>query len=267
MVPAAGTLTTVSRSTAPRLDTVAAIITGAASGIGRATAEAFHRAGARTLLVDIDGERLRDLITLLGDRASAYVADLGTPERGADVIAHAERTLGRVDVLVNDAGVSSKTPFLEVDATEWDRVFGVNVDAAVDLAFRVGTVMAERGRGCILNVSSISGRGGGPPQSVYGITKGALLGLTREMATALAPSVRVNAVLPGVIDTPMVRRDLAEGEDGAEAELTGWIRGAVPSGRIGRPDEVANVLRYLASDEASAISGALVPVDGGYLAA
>jgi NAD(P)-dependent dehydrogenase (short-subunit alcohol dehydrogenase family) len=267
MLSAAGTLTAVPRSIAHRFDGMGVIVTGAASGIGRATAELFHREGARSLLVDIDDERLADLVSTLDDRANAYVTDLGTPGQGAEVLAHAERTIGPIDVLVNNAGVSSKTPFLDVDEAEWDRVFRINVDAAADLALRVGAVMAERGSGCILNVSSISGRGGGPPQSVYGITKGALLGLTRELAAALAPrSVRVNAVLPGVIDTPMVRRDLLRAGDG-EAELTGWIRRAVPSGRIGRPGEVANVLLYLASDEASAISGALVPVDGGFLAA
>jgi NAD(P)-dependent dehydrogenase (short-subunit alcohol dehydrogenase family) len=243
-------------------------VTGAANGIGRATAELFHREGARTVLVDVDGERLDDLVSTLDDRASAFVTDLGTPGRCAEVVAHAERTVGAIDVLVNDAGVSSKTPFMDVDAAEWDRVFRINVDAAVDLAFRVGTRMAERGHGCILNISSISGRGGGPPQSVYGITKGAILGLTREMAIALAPrSVRVNAVLPGVIDTPMVQRDVALAGNLEGSELARWIRDAVPAGRIGRPSEVAGVLLYLASDDGAAISGAFVPVDGGFLAA
>jgi NAD(P)-dependent dehydrogenase (short-subunit alcohol dehydrogenase family) len=258
----------VSRSTALRLDGLSAIVTGAASGIGRATAELFHREGARTVLVDVDGARLDDLAATLDERASACVADLGAPGRAREIVADAERAIGPIDVLVNDAGVSSKTPFLQVDGSEWNRVFRINVDAAVDLAFSVAVGMAERGRGCILNVSSISGRGGGPPQSVYGITKGALLGLTREMAIALAPrSVRVNAVLPGVIDTQMVQRDLALAGAHERSDLARWIRSAVPAGRIGRPTEVAAVLLYLASDDGAAISGALVPVDGGFLAA
>ena len=253
-------------STALRLDGVAALITGAASGIGRATAEVFHREGARTVLVDVDEAGVAALASTLGDRASAYVADLGAPGRAADVVAHAEGVVGAVDVLVNNAGVSSKTPFLDVDEAEWDRVFAVNVDAALELARRLGAGMAERRSGCILNVSSISGRGGGPSQSVYGITKGALLGLTREMATALAPySVRVNAVLPGVIDTPMVRRDIALGGDADGTGLTAWIREAVPAGRIGLPEEVATVLAFLASADGAAVSGALVPVEGGFL--
>jgi NAD(P)-dependent dehydrogenase (short-subunit alcohol dehydrogenase family) len=258
----------VSGSTALRLDGIAALITGAASGIGRATAEVFHREGARTVLVDVDEAGLEALASTLGDRASGYVADLGTPGRVAEVLAHTERVIGTVDVLVNNAGVSSKTPFLDVDEAEWDRVFGVNVDAALELALRVAAGMAERRSGCILNVSSISGRGGGPSQSVYGITKGALLGITREMATALAPwSVRVNAVLPGVIDTPMVRRDIARAGDENDTGLAGWIREAVPAGRIGQPGEVASVLLFLASSDGAAISGALVPVDGGFLSA
>lgn len=258
----------MSGSTALRLDGVAALITGAASGIGRATAEVFHREGARTMLVDVEEAGLQALASTLGDGASAYVADLATPGRVAEVAAHAERVIGTVDVLVNNAGVSSKTPFLGVDEAEWDRVFGVNVDAALELALWAAATMAERRSGCILNVSSISGRGGGPSQSAYGITKGALLGLTREMATALAPySVRVNAVLPGVIDTPMVRRDIASAGDENGAALTGWIREAVPIGRIGQPEEVASVLLFLASTDGVGITGALVPVEGGFLSA
>jgi NAD(P)-dependent dehydrogenase (short-subunit alcohol dehydrogenase family) len=256
----------MSASSAPRLDGVVAIITGAAGGIGRATAEIFYRHGGRTVLVDVDEPGVTALASELGDRASAYVADLGDPARAAEVVAHAESVAGAVDVLVNNAGLSSKTPFLDVEEEEWDRLFAVNVDAAVQLARRVGTSMAERRSGCILNVSSISGRGGGASQSVYGITKGALLGLTTEMAADLAPfSVRVNAVLPGVIDTPMVRRDVALGGDAGAVELTAWIRQAVPMGRIGLSAEVAAVLAYLASADGAAISGALVPVDGGIL--
>ena len=255
-------------STALRLDGVAALITGAASGIGRATAELFHREGARTVLVDVDEVGVATLASTLGDRASAHVADLGAPGQAADVVAHAGGVVGTVDVLVNNAGVSSKTPFLDVDVAEWDRVFAVNVDAALELAQRLGAGMAKRRSGCILNVSSISGRGGGPSQSVYGITKGALLGLTREMATALAPySVRVNAVLPGVIDTPMVRRDITLGGDADGTGLIAWIRESVPAGRIGLPEEVATVLAFLASTDGAAVSGALVPVEGGFLSA
>jgi 3-oxoacyl-[acyl-carrier protein] reductase len=258
----------VPASAAFRLDGVTALITGAASGIGRATAEAFHREGARAVLVDVDRVGLEALVSSLGDRASACVADLGAPGGAAEAIAQADSLLGAVDVLVNDAGVSSKTPFVDVDGAEWDRVFTVNVDAAVELALHAAAGMSDRRSGCILNISSISGRGGGPSQSVYGISKGALLGLTRELAMSLAPySVRVNAALPGVIDTAMVRRDMALAGDPDGTDLAAWIRAAVPAGRIGRAEEVANVLVFLASDEGAAITGALVPVEGGYLSA
>jgi NAD(P)-dependent dehydrogenase (short-subunit alcohol dehydrogenase family) len=251
-----------------RLHGVTALITGAASGIGRATAVAFHREGARAMLVDVDGGGLETLVSSLGDRSSACVADLGAPGGAADVHARAESLLGTVDVLVNNAGVSSKTPFPDVDETEWERVFAINVDAPVELALRASAGMIKRRSGCILNISSISGRGGGPSQSVYGVSKGALLGLTREMAMSLAPhSVRVNAALPGVIDTAMVRQDTALDGDPDGVGLAAWIRAAVPVGRIGRAEEVANVLLFLASDEGAAITGALVPVEGGYLSA
>jgi NAD(P)-dependent dehydrogenase (short-subunit alcohol dehydrogenase family) len=258
----------VPASAALRLHDVTALITGAASGIGRATAAAFHREGARGMLVDVDEGALEALVSSLGDPAIACVADLGVPGGVAEVLGRAESLVGEVDVLVNNAGVSSKTPFSDVDEAEWDRVFAINVHAAVELSLRAAAGMVERRSGCILNVSSISGRGGGPSQSVYGVSKGALLGLTREMAMTLAPhSVRVNAALPGVIDTAMVRRDMALGGDPDGTGLAAWIRAAVPAGRIGRAEEVASVLAFLASDDGAAITGAFVPVDGGYLSA
>jgi NAD(P)-dependent dehydrogenase (short-subunit alcohol dehydrogenase family) len=258
----------VSVPTRRRLDGVRAVITGAASGIGRATAEAFHREGARSLLVDVDEARLAILADELGERASACVADLGD-QGGVDaVVAHAVHFLTGVDVLVNDAGISSKTAFLDVDEEEWDHVVGVNVVGALALAMRFGKEMAGRRSGCILNVSSISGLGGGPGQSVYGMTKGAVLGLTRELASTFgAAGVRVNAVLPGVIDTPMVRRDIALGGDPDGVELAAWIRATVPLARIGRPEEVASVLAFLASADGASVAGAFVPIEGGFLSA
>jgi NAD(P)-dependent dehydrogenase (short-subunit alcohol dehydrogenase family) len=251
-----------------RLDGAGVLITGAASGIGRATAERFHRAGARSVLVDVHADALHDVASSLGPDASPFVVDLGSRGAAADATAYAERTLGAVDVLVNNAGVSSKTPFIDVTPDEWERVFAVNVVAAIELATRMARGMAARGSGCILNVSSISGRGGGPTQSLYGTTKGALLGYTRELAIGLAStSVRVNAVLPGVIDTPMVRRDVARDGDQGASSLDAWIRQAVPAARIGRPEEVASVLLFLASSDGAGVTGAFVPVDGGFLAA
>jgi 3-oxoacyl-[acyl-carrier protein] reductase len=255
-------------TSAQRLRDIGAIVTGAASGIGAATAEAFDREGAMTLLVDVDERPLRALAARLGDRATACVADLGSDDAVETVLACARTALSAIGVLVNNAGISSKTPFLDVTEDEWHGVLGVNAFAAARLAAACADEMAARRSGCILNVSSISGLGGGPPQSVYGISKGALLGLTRELAAALAPhGVRVNAVLPGVIDTPMVRRDVAAGGDPDGADLARWIAGAVPLGRIGDPAEVAEVLVFLASPEAAAITGAFVPVEGGFLSA
>jgi NAD(P)-dependent dehydrogenase (short-subunit alcohol dehydrogenase family) len=258
----------VSASAALPLQDVTVLITGAASGIGRAAAEAFDGEGARTMLVDVDEAGLEATVSSLGGRAAACVADLAARDGAAEVLSRAESSLGRVDILVNNAGVSSKTPFPEVDEAEWDRVFAINVDAAVQLALLSAVGMVQRRFGCILNISSISGQGGGPPQSVYGVSKGALLGLTREMAMSLAPySVRVNAALPGVIDTAMVRRDVALAGDPDGTDLAAWIRSSVPAGRIGRAEEVANVLVFLASGQGAAITGALIPVDGGYLSA
>jgi NAD(P)-dependent dehydrogenase (short-subunit alcohol dehydrogenase family) len=254
-------------STQPLLD-VRAVVTGAGSGIGAATAETFARGGARVLLVDVDEASLGDVASTLGETATACVADLRAADGVDLVLDRAHTVLGHVDVLINDAGVSSKTPLLEVTEDEWEAVMAVNGYAAAHLAAAFADEMRARGRGCIVNVSSISGLGGGAPQSVYGISKGALLGLTRELADAVAGSgVRVNAVLPGVIDTPMVRRDVAADGDPDAVELAAWIRAEVPLGRIGEPQEVADVIAFLASPAGRGITGAFVPVDGGFLSA
>jgi NAD(P)-dependent dehydrogenase (short-subunit alcohol dehydrogenase family) len=192
--------------------------------------------------------------------------DLGSDGAAEAVLEAARAALPDIDVLVNNAGVSSKTPFFQVTEAEWDTVLRVNAYVAAALSAACAERMAARGRGCIVNVSSISGLGGGPSQSIYGISKGALLGLTSELAAALeSDGVRVNAVLPGVIDTPMVRRDIAASGDADGFELERWIHSAVPIGRIGLPEEVAAVVLFLASDAAAAITGAFVPVEGGFL--
>jgi NAD(P)-dependent dehydrogenase (short-subunit alcohol dehydrogenase family) len=162
-----------------RLDGVRAVVTGAASGIGRSTAEAFVREGASVIVVDVNDEALGSVVDALGSSAIPVVADLARPNAGDGVAAEAEAFLGEIDVVVNNAGVSSKARFGQVLEQEWELLFRVNVDAAFQIAQRAVRSMIARRSGCILNVSSISGRGGGAPQSVYGITKGALLGLTR----------------------------------------------------------------------------------------
>jgi NAD(P)-dependent dehydrogenase (short-subunit alcohol dehydrogenase family) len=243
-----------------------AIVTGAASGIGAAIAAAFGREGARLLLVDLDERALERSTERLGNDASACVVDLRAEDAAETVLEAAHAALPAIDILVNNAGVSSKTPFLDVTEAEWDAVLGVNAYAAAALSSACAEEMAARRRGCIVNVSSISGLGGGPPQSVYGISKGALLGLTSEFAAALgSDGVRVNAVLPGVIDTPMLRRDIGADGDADGSRLERWIRSAVPIARIGIPEEVAAVVTFLASDAAAAITGAFVPVEGGFL--
>ncbi len=253
---------------APPLRDAGAVVTGAASGIGAAIATDLHRAGARVLMVDVDDGSLQRHARQLGDGATALAVDLLSDGAVEDVVRAAQNALPRVDILVNDAGVSSKTPLLDATPAEWERVLGINTYAAAALASAFAGEMAARGGGCIVNVSSISGLGGGRPQSVYGISKGALIGLTSELAALLEhDGVRVNAVLPGVIDTPMVRHDVAAEGDADGSQLERWIRGAVPVARIGLPEEVAAVVTFLASERASAITGALVPVEGGFLSA
>ncbi len=247
-----------------RLQGKAAIVTGAGSGIGEATAKRFAAEGAKVAVADVDGARARataEAITKAGGTATAMAADVS---RGADVQALVEQAYaayGRIDILMNNAGVLTTTPFLEVTEAEWDRVIDTNLKGMFLVGQAVARRMVQDGvGGSIINMSSINAVLAIPTAVPYSVSKGGVKQLTGAMAVALAPhNIRVNAIGPGTTATGMTREMLAS------PETVRAVLSRTPLGRVGRPEEIANIALFLASDEASYITGATIYADGGRL--
>ncbi|WP_431677577.1 SDR family NAD(P)-dependent oxidoreductase [Kitasatospora sp. KL5] len=250
-----------------RLAGKAAVITGAARGIGRATAELFADEGARLVLTDIDGPAVESLCTELsadGAEAVPVAGDVAEPADARAMIEAAVRAYGAIDVLVANAGVIPLSTVAEATPEDWDRVMAVDGRGMFLTCKYAIERMAAAGRGSIVCLSSISGVAGQASQAVYGPAKFVATGLTKHLAVECAPQgIRVNAVAPGTIRTDRVRQlpDEPGGPEYLEA-----IVALHPLGRLGEPEEVASAILFLASDEASFVTGAVLPVDGGYLA-
>jgi NAD(P)-dependent dehydrogenase (short-subunit alcohol dehydrogenase family) len=243
------------------LERKVAVVTGAASGIGRATVGLLAERGASVVAVDLApsvAELAADgIVPLEGD-----VTDVAVAERA---VATATDRFGRLDVLVNNAGYSVWVPLLETNEEDWDRIFAVNVKSMFLFSRAAVPVMQRGGGGAIVNTASISGLVGLPGQTAYCASKGAVVMLTRQLAVEHAPArIRVNAVAPGAIDTPFLQNVL-DGVPDPDALAEG-IAASHPLGRIGGPDEVARAIVWLASPDADFVTGAIVPVDGGYTA-
>jgi NAD(P)-dependent dehydrogenase (short-subunit alcohol dehydrogenase family) len=242
-----------------------AIITGAARGIGRACAERFAREGAKIVVADIDQARGQETASALSDGGteSLFVAcDVGDSDQVAALIAASEDAFGGIDVLVNSAGILQNIDFLDVTEQDFDRVLRVNLKGPLLVGQAVARQMIDQGRGgAIVNLSSVGALLAAPFQAAYNISKGGVAQLTRVMALSLAPhGIRVNAIGPGTIGTEMTNELLAD-----EA-LRSRILSRTPLGRVGEPAEVAAIAVFLASDEASYITGQTVYCDGGRLA-
>jgi NAD(P)-dependent dehydrogenase (short-subunit alcohol dehydrogenase family) len=251
-----------------RLNGKAAIITGAASGIGAATARRFHAEGASVLIVDRSGEDAAALAHSLdpsGRQARALTADVQDEAALRGCVGAALDTWGRLDIVVNNAGVPSRMPLEELTPEEIDRVIGVNLKGPLLLCKHAVPIMQRAGGGAIVNVASISATCGIPGQFIYAPSKGALAQMTRQLAVEYAShNIRVNAVSPGTIDTPMLRQRVTDPD--RQKRSLDWLLARHPIGRFGRPEEVAAAILFLASDEASFITGANLAVDGGYAA-
>ena len=248
-----------------RLTGKVGLVTGAQQGIGRAIALALAREGADVAVNFLDdraaAERVGQDVRDLGRRAVVVQGDVS---RRAEVEAVVERTvkaLGPPDVLVNNAGVFPRAQFLELEEREWDHVLGVNLKGSFLTAQAAARALVAAGRpGAIVNLASSAVRG--DPRGVhYSASKAGVVGLTRAMALALAPhGIRVNAIAPGLTDTAQPRYGNTEAQIAARAR-------EIPLGRMAQPDEIARVAVFLASDEASQVTGALLHVNGGaYLA-
>jgi NAD(P)-dependent dehydrogenase (short-subunit alcohol dehydrogenase family) len=245
-----------------RLAGKTAVITGAASGIGRATAERFAAEGASVVLNDREATGLASLVTELTGKGGTARGVAGDVSNEADVrllMNTAVQAYGGIDILVANAGVIPESDLAHATVELWDRTIATNGRGMLLCCKYAAEVMVAHGTGAIVCLSSISAFAGQPGQAVYGPSKFIASGLTKHLAIDLAAKgVRVNAVAPGTISTPAMAKMSKEGID--------KVVKLHPLGRMGRPEEVANAILFLASDEASFITGAVLPVDGGYLA-
>ncbi len=250
-----------------RLDGKTAIVTGGTMGIGEATVRRLLEEGAKVVIVARNAERGRGLLNALGEGAAAtFVAGDVTDPSAADAAVRTAAELGGVDVLVNNAAVDFTNDLLATDDDDARRVFEVNFFGAYLMLTRAARAMRESGGGSIVNVTSRLASIGVPTMVVYGAAKGAVLALTRGAAVELAPyGIRVNAVAPGLTTTPLVQAWLSE-QDNPEV-FAANIAKTIPQGRFATPEEVAAAIAYLAADESAHVTGASIPVDGGYTAA
>ena len=239
-----------------------AVITGSAAplSIGLATARVFAEHGAHTALVDIDSEILA-CQEALGVAHRAYVADVSDKVQCEQITAKIINAFGRIDVLVNSAGVVSGTPVLDISQQEYDQILDVNLRGNFNMAQAVLPHMRARSNGSIVCVSSIAGQSGGGVfgSSHYAAAKSGILGLAKALARELAPDgIRVNAVAPGPIDNDFTKGRMTE-------EIKNEIANKIPMGRLGEPKEVANACLFLASDLSSYVTGIVLDVNGGLL--
>lgn len=244
------------------LENRVALVTGAASGIGRAVAFALAGEGARVAVCDVNAPG--------ADEVAAELAGLAVPMDVTDtasVRAGVERVLsesGAIDILVNAAGWDRIMPFVETTEEHWDRVIAVNYRGLLAVTHAVLPHMIERERGAVVNVASEAGRAGSSGEAVYSGTKGAVLAFTRALAREVARyGVRVNAVAPGLTDTPLLQGMIAAGNE----KLIDAIVKATPLRRLARPEEVAAAVLFLASDRASFTTGETLSVGGGLVMA
>lgn len=253
----------------PRLLGKVAIVTGAASGIGKGTAELFAEHGARLVLVDRDGDELdavRSRLVELGAEVVTVPGDVARRETIASIVDRAVASFGQIDVVFNNAGIMPSGDLLSFAEETWDEVLAVNLKSMFLMCKAVLPQMLDRRSGSIINMSSVAALLTEPGYEAYTSSKAGIIGLTKAVAVSYAEhGVRCNCICPGWVDTPM-NRDLAE-ESGGIDKLELIIKRQQPLGRMISTREVANVVLFLASDEASAVTGSAVYVDGGASAA
>lgn len=237
------------------------LVTGAAYGIGRAIAVAFAQEGAKLMITDYNPAKLKgteEILQQLGCEYQSMVFDIRNEQKIDEMVANCVSKWGTIDVLVNDAGVGQFNPFPTTSVDEWDTIMGINGKAMYLVSRAVVPVMMEHDKGSIVNITSIMGEFAGIAQSIYNASKGAAKMLTQGIAKDLGSTgIRCNAVAPGMIQTGLTENMFADDTQRA------WFEERIPMGRVGKPEEIARAVLFLASDEASYITGTTLRVDGG----
>ncbi|SHJ33372.1 NAD(P)-dependent dehydrogenase, short-chain alcohol dehydrogenase family [Roseomonas rosea] len=251
-----------------RLNGKLAVITAAASGMGRAGVECFVREGARVAAVDINADALAVLVRELGPNGEVVPvqADLSTEEGARGSINRAAEALGGIDILWAHAGIPGPASVENLDLKQYELAMTLNVTSAVLAAGEVAKHMRRRGGGSLIFTSSVSGLVGSMMSPVYSTAKFAVVGLGKSLALNLAPDrIRVNVLCPGLTETPMMNGFIGRSGDPAELAANGQkYLTAIPLGRFGHAEDVALAALWLASDEATYVTGVALPVDGGY---
>jgi NAD(P)-dependent dehydrogenase (short-subunit alcohol dehydrogenase family) len=232
------------------------LITGGASGIGAATAARFLDEGARVCVLDRDAKGREAIGKQLPKLSGALPADVAKLDQVQEAFAEAVRLMGRVDVLVNNAGISIRHAFLDITPEEWDRVLAVDLTGVFYVAQTAARHMVEKGGGVILQTASTNGLVGHRFYADYNAAKAGVIELTRSMALELAPAVRVNAVAPGYVLTPMQRAEYTDA-------MLDEVNRKIPLGRHATPEEIAGLFAYLASDDGAYLTGQVYVIDGG----
>lgn len=238
-----------------------ALITGGSSGIGYAIARRFIKEGFRTIITGRNKEKLNAAACELGDYCEGMPLDMNCLEKIPGFVEQLKSSFGRIDVLVNNAGINQKKPLLEVTDEDFKGIILTNQAALFALTREVAKVMiGQEAGGAIINISSMAASHGIPKVVSYSASKAALEGMTRAMAVDLSPlGVRVNSVAPGFIETPMSSRAL-----NGDPERKNKVLSRTPMGKMGQPEDIANAVYFLASAQAAFITGQSLNVDGGY---
>ncbi|WP_263357408.1 SDR family NAD(P)-dependent oxidoreductase [Acidicapsa ligni] len=256
-------MTTATTDNAFRLDGLHALVTGGASGIGEATSKELVRAGAFVWIADINLSAAEALATSLGN-ARAVKMDVTSTESIEAVAA----ILPQLDILVNNAGIGHVGSVATTSIEDFDKLLNVNV-RSVFLVTRglLSLLLASPSKGCIVNIGSVAGLIGIKQRFAYCTTKGAVLAMTRQLAVEYAKELRVNAICPGTVETPFVEGYLDKYHAHEKEKIREELKARQPMGRLGQPEEVASMVRYLSSREAGFINGSLFTLDGGWTAA